>query len=223
MNTRHQTLAAFIILLLMPAIAGYAQTPGTAAKKEPGKNGQVVTIPPQKKSDTETDAEKPVRHHAASFLITVDTSFNTKDLFLGAGFGANLFKRFPLYLNLVFYGRPYKKSVYIEEDTNRYYQYKEYRFVAGLCLDKPVTLIRGNSTTLGFFLSAGYGGTFGDLAGSTRRPEEGYLWFGSAGLQMEKWNAVMYRIGYQYMPIPVSPDHRAYLSVSYLFGRRGAP
>ena len=90
-----------------------------------------------------------------------------------------------------------------------HYQFREWRYVAGLLLERTV---RGEGAS-SLSLSAGGGYTFGDYAGSSRRAKARFVPVLRAGLVRELGKAAV-TLGYQFLDTPGARSHQATLSVA---------
>ncbi len=170
------------------------------AKKEENRDVRKTNDRKEEKK-TELTGEK-------LFLFSIGVSANTKDVFLKFKTGINIVPPYDIYLILVYDFRPYKNTVFVERDSNHYFQLKENRSALGIGLEKHFTY----DDFLGFYLNGGIGYTWSDYAGVKWEAEEGAAPFAGGGFMLCFFDIFVVRAGYEYLRIPNVPDHRGVIS-----------
>ena len=152
--------------------------------------------------------DKPVNE---IFSISFETVFNSDDFMMGFLPGLHL-QNLNLTAGVLFLFRPYKKKIRVERSTNLYYQFQEWRYVFGICLEKRFNLVN----TIALSLSAGGGYTFGEYAGTSTSAKTSFLPILRIGINKE-YNKTLFCLRYQFMEIPNVNNHQVNLSFIYMF------
>ena len=151
--------------------------------------------------------DKPVNE---IFSISLETAFNGDDFMIGFLPGLHL-QNLDLTAGALFLFRPYKKKIRVEQSPNFYYQFQEWRYVFGICLEKRFNLVN----TIALSLSAGGGYTFGNYAGTSKSAETTFLPILRIGI-IKKYDKTLISFRYQFMEIPNVNNHQVNLSFTYL-------
>jgi len=210
----------FVIFLFIFSISFLIQPIALIARMDDDsqfEEGIILAQNDDKEKDTgKASAEKKEVEKIKSIpllLLSVDSTANTKDLFVGMSVGLRILRNHPLYATLFFSARPYKMTRFVERSTNSYYQFKESRYVFGIGLDEVIWI----TDLFGLFIFGGGGHTSGDFAGTDYESEGEYLLTGGGGLFAAFWDGhVTIRLGYQYIRIPDVPSNRAYVAMTLL-------
>jgi hypothetical protein len=198
-NGVHMVLKTSIIIILM----GLFQLLPAGAEEPVGSN---------KDQQSRKSEPKVINAPAINSVVGLGCTANTKDAFITSSFGMNLFPRYNLLGGLLFYARPYKKSIFEEITPNNYYQYKELRFVLGISAEKLFFF----NNDYGLFIMAAAAYTFGVYGGTERSAENSFTPIASAGF-LWYMAPLMVKAGYQYIQAPQIPDNRGYFEIMYLW------
>jgi hypothetical protein len=144
------------------------------------------------------------------FSISFETVFNDDDFMMGFLPGIHL-QSLDLTVGALFLFRPYKKKILVEKSTNFYYQFKEWRYVFGICVAKNINLVN----TIALSLTAGGGYSFGNYSGTSTSAETTFLPILRIGLTKEFGNTLI-GLRYQFIEIPHVNNHQVNLSFEYL-------
>jgi hypothetical protein len=144
-------------------------------------------------------------------------NFNGKDIFADINFGASI-QQVNASVKVSFQPRLGTETILQESDTpNLLYQYRERRFLLGVEADKRFKLTDlGENGQMGLFVGAFGGVAFADYLGTDTRAGTGFAYQGMGGAYLSSPNTVIFRLGYQYVPLPtqgISP-HRMGISLS---------
>ncbi|MCU0822071.1 MAG: hypothetical protein MUC95_06295, partial [Spirochaetes bacterium] len=143
--------------------------------------------------------------------LSFEMTFNTKDLLLGFDYNLFFLKKYQILCDAFFYFRPYKKTVFIEESEDHYYQLKEHRFAFGADVQKIFRLYEYH----GLYISGGAAYTFGSFAGTEAiESEGGYTPVAGCGYVVSIGEVLYLKMGYQFIKIPAVPSNRLYLEIS---------
>ena len=114
---------------------------------------------------------------------------------------------------IAFDGRGFKKKVLVKDPGGIWFQFAEERFLVsyGYELAKMI-----NDSNVGYFIQLSGGYTWGDYAGSKRKPDKGFTLIPRAGLlfKIESYNL---KFGYEFFNPKnnsISP-HRVYFTLTY--------
>jgi hypothetical protein len=151
--------------------------------------------------------------------LGIDFNFNHTDVMMG-GLGGIAFPTLNASLLATFKGRIGTKRVIVEaEEADVFYQYRERRYLLGLQAEKRFLLNEfDESSHLGAYL-AGIGGLgFGDYRGTKAPASTGFAYSAEAGAYFSDPEAVILRLGYQYLPMHTANvfDHRIVLTITFL-------
>ncbi len=151
--------------------------------------------------------------------LGIDFNFNHTDVMMG-GLGGVAFPTLNASLLATFKGRIGTKRVMVEaEEADVFYQYRERRYLLGLQAEKRFLLTEfDESTVMGAYL-AGIGGLeFGDYRGTKAAASTGFAYSAEAGAYFSDPEAVIIRLGYQYLPMQTQNvfDHRIVLTITFL-------
>ena len=177
-------------LLLLPA---YAFSGNVSVSGSPSPDGV-----PDETSKSSVEDQRNVPMLDACLLAYG----NTKDFYLGADCAYLIHEPAMLYLNAVFYGRPFAKSYFEEVGPHTYYQYKENRFFIGAGLEE----IYRFTPSFGLYACADIALSFSVYGGSDTSGESYAAPLLGGGVIFTVGH-VTFRGGYQYLPAPQSPDH----------------
>jgi hypothetical protein len=204
-KSRNSVILILILTLLPGTIVGVSARdniytlPGTGNKESQNE---------QKKNDRETKQNRE-NINKKNYLISIGMAANTKDAFLGFKAGMNIVPSYDVYLNLVYYFRPYKNTVFVKSDSDHYFQLKENRSVLGIGFEKHFRY----DDFFGFYLNGGIGYTWSSYAGVEWEADEGTAPFAGGGPFLKFFDFLIVRFGYQYIRVPHVPDHRGVFSI----------
>ncbi len=148
-----------------------------------------------------------------------DMNFNHTDIFMGGRVGV-CFPQLNASLAGTFKGRIGSRRVLLETgQPDVLVQYRERRYLIGVEADKRFILNEfGPSTHFGGFVG-GFGGlSFGDYRGTGEAAPLGLAGAGMVGAFISDPSAVIFRLGYMYLPLQTESvvKHRVYLSFTIM-------
>jgi len=148
----------------------------------------------------------------AAVLVTYYTDWNLGDFFNGFALGIHDVK-WNFDLSGGFHWRPYDKAVFSRKNADEVWQFREKRYVGSLWLDKLIRLDTDDVFTYGIFVRGGGFFSWGQYAGTTRRPGNRFAGLGGAGYYM-KSRYFSLKTGYLYEDFAMdnTAPHRILLS-----------
>lgn len=148
-----------------------------------------------------------------------DFNFNHTDAMMGVQGGINI-PAWNASVLATFKGRLGSKRVLIEaEEPNLFYQYRERRYILGIQAEKRFLLTEFSpSLQLGAFLGGLGGLGISDYRGTKGQAPVGFAYSAMGGPYLNYGDAVIFRLGYQYLPLKTQNvfDHRILVSLSIL-------
>lgn len=140
---------------------------------------------------------------------------NTDDIMPGVFLGLKD-RRYRLELQTALFMRPWFLPVLSEPRENITYQFNERRYIWSGTVARNFNLIKKSDYSVGIFINAGMGYTWGRYAGVSRKPLNKYFVNCAGGIIYTKGNWEM-KCGYSYFPVPAKTVAAGRLEISARF------